>query len=303
MARVVVWGSINKDVQIEVVEFPRPGETIRAIGHRVGLGGKGANQAIAATRAGAKVLLGGSVGCDINLLEMLSLAAPELDLSHVKGDPEIDSGRAYIQLSQTGENQIVVVGGANGCVDGNHLPPFRTRDIALAQMEIPAKAIEKLFRAARASGGITVLNAAPAVEDARRLFPLTDVLVVNETELGFFAGCDPLSHRYDQIADAAIGLLPTPGASVIITLGAGGALLASGGGWNHIRGRSAKAVDTTGAGDCFCGVMCAALAADASLLEATELANIAASIQVERRGAADAMPRLAEILSRGDELT
>ena len=303
MGRVVVWGSINQDVQIEVTQFPRPGETVRAVGLSIGLGGKGANQAVAASLAGADTLLGGSVGCRDGLLEMLSLAAPELDLSHVEVHPEVSSGCAYIQLSRTGENQIVVVSGANECVSASQIPDFQPGDIVLAQMEIPADAVMRLFHSARAAGVMTVLNAAPATDEARRLFPYTDLLVVNETELCAFAGRKQLPDRYEDIAKVAINLLPTAKASVIVTLGADGAIVAEREGWSHVPGHTAKVVDTTGAGDCFCGVMCAALARGVILPVAVGQANAAASIQVERRGAAVAMPHLLEILARKDELT
>ena len=303
MGRVFVWGSINQDVQIEVAEFPRPGETVQSIGHRVGVGGKGANQAVAASRAGAATLLGGSVGRDRGLLEMLSLAAPELDLSHVKVDPEASSGCAYIQLSRTGENQIVVVSGANSRVDASQLPLFQPDDIVLAQLEIPADAVAKLFHSARLAGATTVLNAAPATDDAMRLFPLTDLLVVNETELCAFIGSEQLPDRYEDVANAAIALLPAAKAGVIVTLGAAGALVVQRGAWTHVPGRTARVVDTTGAGDCFCGVMCALLAAGVPLSAAVEQGNIAASIQVERKGASEAMPRREEIDARRDKLT
>jgi len=293
--RVIVWGSINLDVQIEVEAFPKPGETIRCRARRFGLGGKGANQAVAAARANSATVLGGRVGLDGGLPAMLAAAAPTLDLSRVMVDEAMPSGAAYIMVSEAGENQIVVVGGANERVGVDGLVPMVASDIALAQLEIPIATVDAFFHAARAAGARTVLNASPALDEARMLLPLTDILVVNETELAHFAGRAVSADTIEDVAALAMALLPHETASTVVTLGAAGAVVAHKGAWSRVEGRRANAIDTTGAGDCFCGVMSACLATGQSLGEAVDRANAAAALQVQRKGAADAMPFLHEI--------
>lgn len=292
---VIVLGSINLDVQLSVEAFPRAGETVRSLSVTRGLGGKGANQAVAACRMGAPTRLCAAIGHDREVLDLLRRTAPDLDVSRVTVEPDCETGAAYILVSQEGENQIVIVGGANERLHGhgNFVPG--PGDICLAQLEVPIPAIAHFFEAAKAVGARTVLNAAPAHDGGRTLLSLTDLLVVNETELAHFAGRPDLpDDDIEQLARAARGLRTRGDQTVIVTLGANGALIVDGED-RHVPAKPAIALDTTGAGDCFCGVLCAGLAESADIVTAAARANLAASLQVGRQGAAEAMPWRAEI--------
>lgn len=299
VGRVIVLGSINLDIQLFVAALPRPGETVPSQAIRRGLGGKGANQAIAASLAGAPAMLRGAIGGEAGILDLLRDAAPDLDIGGVTALPGAETGTAYILVSQGGENQIVTAEGANAQLYDHGDLTIRAEDVCLAPLEVPVPAILRFFAAARSVGARTVLNAAPPLDEGRMVFPHTDVLVVNETELAHYAG-QPLAPGDDLDALAAMAGAFRKQAdqggdqTVIVTLGANGVLVLDDGSV-HIPGRPARPIDTTGAGDCFCGVLCAALADGADIRAAAALANVAASLQVERPGAATAMPGRAEI--------
>jgi ribokinase len=292
--RVIVLGSINIDTQLSVAGFPRPGETIRARAVRTGLGGKGANQAVAAARAGAAAALHGAVGADRAPLAWLKQVAPMLDVAAVVCHDDVPTGAACVVLSADGENAIIVLGGANDRVAPPASLTLSPADICLAQMEVPAASIAGFFKQARASGARTVLNAAPALDTARDLLDLCDMVIVNETELAFFAGATVLPDD-DAVLGAAQSLRRRDDQTIIVTLGAAGALSTGPQGAGMAAGRKVETVDTTGAGDCFCGVLCAGLAEGRPLGAAIARANAAAALQVGRAGAADAMPQRHEI--------
>jgi ribokinase len=293
--RVIVLGSINIDTQLRVAHFPQPGETIRGLSMKTGLGGKGANQAVAAARAGARAVLHGAVGADDAVLGRLAALAPDLDLRGVVTDPEAATGSACVMLDAAGENAIIVIGGANERVRAPQALALSAADLCLAQLEVPVAAIAEFFQQAQASGARTVFNTAPALPEGRALFALSDVLVMNETELAFYAGKMP-ELTEQALSDTARSLLTTPHQAIIVTLGAAGALYVTADMQAMVPGRKAAQVqDTTGAGDCFCGTLCASLAEGASLPAAVANANTAAALQVTRQGAAEAMPWASEI--------
>lgn len=297
--RVIVLGSINLDIQMSVPALPLPGETVPSLAIRRGLGGKGANQAVAASRAGAPTLLRGRIGAEAEILDLLRAAAPDLDISGVTAVPDAETGTAYIIVAQDGENQIVTVEGANALLQDHGGIAIGSADVCLAPLEVPIPAIQRFFAAARRAGARTVLNAAPPLNAARTTFAHTDVLIVNETELAHFAGAAPVPVSDGAgLARMAAALRTRADQTVIVTLGASGALLV-GETAVPIPGRPARAIDTTGAGDCFCGVLCAALAAGAEIPAAAAMANLAASLQVSRAGAAAAMPWRREIDAAG----
>lgn len=305
--RVIVLGSINLDIQVFVSALPRPGETVPSLAIRRGLGGKGANQAVAASRAGAQAMLRGMIGSEGGILDLLRDAAPNLDIGGVTALPGAETGTAYIIVSQDGENQIVTDQGANARLRdhgemANCAGAICAEDVCLAPLEVPVPAILCFFEAARRAGARTVLNAAPPLDLGRMAFQHTDVLVINETELAHFAGlaCAP-GDDLDALVQMAGALRTRTNQTVIVTLGAKGALVIDDGSI-HIPGRPARPIDTTGAGDCFCGVLCAALAGGADIRAAAALANVAASLQVERPGAATAMPGREDIAAAAQAL-
>jgi len=297
---VVVLGSANLDAYAQVPAIPAPGETVLADGPEMRTGGKGLNQAVAAARAGASTVFLGAVGGDDAARLLLDEAETAgIDTSVVRRVPG-PSGTAWIILQADGENSIVVLGAANRSV--TTLLPRERDEIARArvlvlQLETPMSAVVEAAAVARAHETTVVLNASPVGELGAELLGAVDVLVVNEHEASQIGGgAEP--------EPAATGLLEFVGA-VVVTLGADGALIVDRGGRRHIAGVPARAIDTTGAGDTFAGVLAATLASDsaaptepASLDRAVARAVVAGAIAVEHAGAVAAIPTAAAIDAR-----
>ncbi len=295
---VCVAGSINLDLVAWVVELPRPGETVMASGLSRHAGGKGLNQAVAAARAGAETRMLGLVGADEAgdwLLQVMGQAGVET--THIGRHPSLPTGQALITVSQAGENAIVVAPGANAGLSAIPIGELAGARVLLAQLETALAPIATLFAAAP-PGCLKMLNAAPALADGAQMFATCDVLVFNQTELAAYA-CAPAAtdQRLDDTVRAARSLLAGPDQSVVVTLGAQGALIVNAARAEHLPGRPAHVVDTVGAGDCFCGVLAAGLDEGLDLIAAADRANAAAALAVGRRGAASAMPSRAEIQS------
>ncbi|WP_020660078.1 ribokinase [Amycolatopsis benzoatilytica] len=288
--RVVVVGSANVDLVVGVPRHPRGGETVLGGDLRRSPGGKGANQAAAAARAGgAETTFLGAFGPDDGadfLLSSLENAGVRTDLA---SRADTATGTAFILVSPDGENSIVVAPGANSRLrlGEAQLARIAAADVVLAQLEIPLDVVAAAAQARR-SGALMVLNAAPSC-------PLpqldVDVLVVNEHEAADLAGT---SGTPDELAR----ILRQRAPAVVITLGAAGCVVAE---RETVRlpGFPVSAVDTTGAGDTFCGVLAAALAGDCSLVEAAERASAAAALAVTRPGAQSAVPTAAEVAEFG----
>jgi ribokinase len=190
MGRVIVAGSINMDVVATAGRHPRIGETVAGTAVHFFPGGKGANQAVAAAKLGAPTMLVGRLGRDAFGQQLRSfLAAQGVDLGFVHDTDETHSGTAIITVADA-DNTIVVVPGANGMVSADDVsaPAIAQGDIAVSQFEIPLPAIAAFFARARAAGARTILNPAPAAKFGRELLDLVDVLILNETELGFLTG-------------------------------------------------------------------------------------------------------------------
>ena len=225
------------------------------------------------------------------------LAAQGVDLALVKDTADIHTGTAIITIANA-DNTIVVVPGANALVSAEDVaaPVLAKGDVAVSQFEIPQATIAAFFKRARAAGATTILNPAPAIACGPELLDLVDILILNETELGFLA-----QHRASRYRRACpfhrSGATPADRADKIIcvTLGKRGVLALVGGEPSLIAGRAVKAVDTTGAGDCFVGALAAQLANGKAIRDALDYANAAASICVQRMGAAPSMPTAAEV--------
>ena len=294
---VCVIGSINLDIVFRVTELPRPGETIVALGLQRFPGGKGANQAVASARWGAPTSMIGAVGCDDAGQELLAhLAAAGVDTSLVQRLAGAPTGMAHICVSASGENMIVVIGGANRAVSAEQINSYEVDSypVVLAQLETPLDAIASLF--AQASSSTKILNAAPSVDEARVLFPLADILVVNQSELAHYA---KMKGSQNDIAVAARSLISRAGQTVIVTLGAHGALAVDATDAISVGGHSVDVVDTTGAGDCFCGVLAASFDEGLALPDALFRANRAAAISTCRAGAAVSRSLRAEVDALG----
>ncbi len=296
MGRVVVFGSINRDLVVSVANHPRPGETVSGENLREFPGGKGANQAVAARRAGAETVLVGAIGDDSFGAAMRAFLDGEaLDLSALRLVAGVPTGIALIALDALGENSIIVVPGANAVLEPRDTEALRMTpsDCVLAQFEVPEAFIEAGFRKARAAGARTILNPAPMKALMPSLLALTDILVLNETELEGASGRTDLRTENEIIAAAQC--LAGPDRAVIVTLGPRGALAVTAEGIIRIDGERVDVVDTTGAGDCFVGNLAAGLARDLTLAEAMHRAGRAAAISVTRAGAATSMPYAREL--------
>lgn len=289
-------GSVNVDLIARVERLPAPGETVAGGPLAVALGGKGANQAIAAARAGGRVSFWGAEGrLSFGLDPRAEIAAAGVDVGGL-ATAEGPTGSALIAVDAAGENSIVVSPGANAAAPGLIDLAALSGAWLLAQLELDPDFVLAAFRAAQARGAATVLNAAPAVEVPEGLLAATDILIVNETELARYSGLPvPGDAGEAEIAAAVAALGLGAGATVVVTLGRRGALTFHGETRIRTAARPAEAVDTTGAGDCFCGALVARLAEGAAMETALDFAAAAAGISVTRPGAAPSSPTRAEI--------
>jgi ribokinase len=298
MGRLFVAGSINMDVVATADRHPRVGETVA--GHQVLYfpGGKGANQAVSAAKLGAPTTLIGRLGTDAFGAELRTfLAAQGIDLSFVRETAEAHTGTAIITVANA-DNTIVVVPGANAQVSAADVAtaPLAKGDIAVSQFEIPLATISAFFNRARAAGATTILNPAPAIAFGAELLDLVDILILNETELSLLARTKLRdSDEPARFIEAARALRGDRDMFVCVTLGKRGVVALAGNEPLIIPGRAVKAVDTTGAGDCFVGAVAAQLATGKSIRDALDYANLAASICVQRMGAAPSMPTQVEV--------
>jgi ribokinase len=298
MGRVFVAGSINMDVVATAERHPRIGETVAGNAVHYFPGGKGANQAVAAAKLGAPTTLIGRLGKDAFGRELRSfLAAQAIDLAFLQETTEAHTGTAVITIAKA-DNTIVVIPGANALLSAADVtaPTFANGDIAVSQFEIPRPAISAFFKQARAAGATTILNPAPALEFGGEMLDLVDILIFNETELGFLTKRELRdTDDHARFIEAARSLQAGKDKTICVTLGKRGVLALVNGKPLIMPGRAVKAVDTTGAGDCFVGAVAAQLAGGKSMGDALDYANAAASICVQRMGAAPSMPTAAEV--------
>ena len=296
MSKLDILGSVNLDIVLRVHDLPRPGETVHATQSERYLGGKGANQAVSAARTGADFWFRACVGDDEEgnwlTAQLAAHAVTPADIEVIAGEA---SGRAYVCVDQAGENLIIVHAGANDRLSPTTEPVEPSR-VALAQLETPIASTVDFFRTHRDRGTITVLNAAPAVAEARdSLFALTDILILNESELAFYAGREVLPEDVEDITMLARELIAQENQVIVLTCGAAGALAITKDRLDFTPARLTKVRDTTGSGDCFCGALCARLATGAELDQAIYFASVAASLSVEKNGAAASMPSLEDV--------
>ena len=303
-ARVFVFGSINTDLVVYVERLPVPGETVSGGRFAQFPGGKGANQAVAAARAGARVAMHGCLGDDAFGRERLaSLQAAGVSAAGVRLAPGTPSGIAQITVDQAGENTIAVAPGANLAFDaaGIDIPVASGGSwVSLFQNEVPQPVTESLIVRAKAAGHVVIWNLAPTVARAPKPATLAavDYLVCNENELAALTHGSAADAACMDEADLArrVGLLLDRGVRhLLVTLGRKGSLLAGREGTIRQEAFPVESVDTVGAGDCFCGVFAASLSGGMPVAAALRRASAAAAISTTRRGAQDAMPTAAEI--------
>ena len=282
MLDVCVVGSANLDLVATTDRLPRPGETVHGDSYHEYPGGKGLNQAVAAARSGADVAFVGAVGADDAGRYLLATAnASNVDTTGVTVDDERPTGRAIISVDRQAENCIVVVPGANGRRSVPRIPSAR---VVLAQLEVPVEVVIGAFRQARTHGSITVLNPAPAGRLPDELLSLCDLIIPNEHEVEMIGGVEML-HR------AGVR-------SVIVTAGSRGAMVsdrtATPATWSQ-PSWPVDVIDSTGAGDAFCGGFAARLAAGDTLASAVRWGVAAGALATTVRGAVPSLPLAADV--------
>lgn len=300
MNSVLVLGSINKDIIVTTARAPKPGETLLGRCAVTGPGGKGANQAVASSRLGAKVQMFGAVGSDADGDAMLTALSLEgVDVSCVaRGGAQ--TGSAILTVTDDGENSIIVVPGANNLV-GHHQveqleAAIRAGDILVAQLEVPLTTVADALGIAKGRGARTILNAAPA-QDITALLPHVDVLVVNETEASLLWGA--AIKDVDDARRAATDFVREHEVASIITLGGSGAVLADNEGAQFVPAHVVNVVDTTGAGDTFVGALATFLAEGMELSHAVNVAARAGAATCTALGAQASMPDRDSVLTGG----
>lgn len=296
--KIVVVGSINMDLVIRCAHLPIPGQTITADSYLEIPGGKGANQAVAAARAGGHVAMIGRVGGDAMAERLIeNLRQQQVHIESILRSRDSASGIAVVAVESSGENAIMVVPGANGLVsieDVNRAESIlRAASIVLVQLEIPLPTVQRVMDIARDAGVPVVLDPAPMPDVLPTQMLACDVICPNQSEAAAIVGY--AVHTVDDARRAASDLLDTGARQVIVTLASQGAVIHDGRSSNWIQPFPVKAVDTTAAGDAFAGALTVRLAEGAPLTESARFAAAAGAIAATRLGAQPAMPRRHEI--------
>jgi ribokinase len=301
-ARVSVVGSLNADHRVRVVRIPAAGETVLGSEIVVAAGGKGANQAVAAARAGATATIIGAIGDDSDGELVRRIVSEErVDARHVRIIPGTRTGRALITVDAHGENTIVVSPGANSLLTRDDvdagLRDLGVGDLMLLQLETPEPLVRYTTRKAAEAGAVVVLNAAPVPTSIGGLLEHVALLVVNQHELTSIAKLLRGNGSAPATREDSMGLVASSCRTrVLCTAGGDGAFVTHEGRVDHVRAYPVDALDTTAAGDTFIGYLAAGLAADADdILGATETAVRASGIAVTRAGAIDAIPHRDEV--------
>jgi ribokinase len=297
MKKVIVAGSINMDIVALTENHPKVGETVFGSDLKYFPGGKGANQAVSASKLGGKTTMVGMVGSDGFGKELVKFLEEKGIKNQIGIKPGIPTGTALITVSTvTSNNTIVVVPGANFHLTEKEVEKIEIAkgDILVCQFEIPIDTIKAFFKKGKEVGTINILNPAPAKLISKELLALVDILILNETELEILSESKIDIRDENSISNAVYKIIHGK-QSIIVTLGEKGAIGFIKETIVKVEGKKVKAVDTTGAGDCFVGAIAAKLSNDSSLTDAIEFANVASSICVTRQGAGPSMPTLNEV--------
>ncbi len=309
MKDICVIGSINMDLVVKVNRMAKVGETILSEGYYKYSGGKGANQAVAASRLGARVHMIGKVGNDDNgdaLLE--KLAEDEVDIEYISVDNSNPTGMAVIMVDQDANNSIIVVPGANMKIESSDVQKAREviimSKLIVAQFETPVEATIEAFKIAKDNNVVTILNPAPAREIPDELLGLTDIIIPNETEA--YELTKIKIDNENSIKAAAEKFLERGAKYAIITLGERGAALVSKEGFEIIKAVKVTALDTTAAGDSFIGALASKLCNYEKIdfekiKEAVIFANKVSSMVVQKPGAQASLPTLNEVMEEFGE--
>ncbi|WP_420406730.1 ribokinase [Hoeflea sp.] len=297
---IVVIGSINMDLIGNMERLPAPGETVSGSDFTTAPGGKGANQGLAARRAGAAVRMVGATGTDTFAEDALALLEEAgTDLKGVRVF-EGATGIALILVDPDGENVIAVIPGANFKVTpedaGDAVAAMHPGDTLLLQLEIPEPSNRAALEAAREKGVTSILNIAPLTEAVDRLSPLADIVIANETEFARLSG-RPVE-TLDEVRKALEAEHAETGQCLIVTLGRDGVLYARDGEIGHVPSLKIKPVDTVGAGDTFCGYLAEGLDSGLEFAAAVRRAAVAGALACLKPGAQPSIPMAAEVETR-----
>ncbi|NOR75687.1 MAG: ribokinase [Draconibacterium sp.] len=300
MGKIVVIGSSNTDMVITSAKMPLPGETVMGNEFDIIAGGKGANQAVAAARAGGDVSFIAKVGNDdFGKKAIEGYDKDNIDTKNIFIDKEKSTGVAVIIVDETtAQNSIIVAPGSNANLSVNDIQKVKQviseADILLVQLEIPIKTVQVALQIARENGVKTILNPAPAQQLSNELLNLVDIITPNETETKLLIGIDPTNDN--DIRDAASKLLKKVKEAVLITLGSKGVYyLSNNGDEAFVPAIKVDAVDTTAAGDVFNGYFATGLATGKSFEEAIGFANKAAAFSVTQKGAQPSIPKKSDL--------
>ncbi len=298
--KIVVAGSSNTDMVVKVPHIPAPGETVLGTDIMTIPGGKGANQAVAAARAGSSVTFIASVSDDSFGKQSVENYRNEgIDTSFIKVQPGTYSGIALINVAEGGENSIAVAPGANSWLLPEDIygfeDAFDDAKIVLTQLEIPMNTVEALAEISHKKGIPFILNPAPGAVLSEQLLEKVSIITPNETEAALITGREKF--KEEDVPQMADEIFEKGVATVIITLGSRGVYLKTSSFEGFVEGYKVKAVDTTAAGDVFNGILAAAIAGRMELLKAVDFAQRAAAISVTRMGAQPSAPVLEEIKS------
>jgi ribokinase len=295
---IVVVGSCNVDLITYTNRFPKVGETIEGTDFKQGFGGKGANQAVAVAKLGAKVAMIARLGMDgFGTQTLENFKTQNVDARFVLQLEGVPSGVAPIFVNKDGQNFIVIVSGANAKLTPQDLESAKEllshAKFVICQLEIKQETVLEAFSIARAAGVKTILNPAPAAVLLPGLLELTDLILPNETELELLTG-KPVTTVLEA-RDAAKDLIAAGAKEVIVTLGERGALHVTAQNAVHHQPRVVKAFDSTGAGDAFIGALVSALSRGLAIEHAIEFANAAAAVSVTRAGTQTSFATLEEL--------
>ncbi len=299
MKNIVVIGSLNMDLVVQASRLPLGGETIMGTAFHEIPGGKGANQAVAMARLGAKVKMIGKVGKDGFGTSLLStLAVDGVDTSAIETCEEKSTGVALITLQDSGENSIIVVPGANGEVSSEDIlknkQAIQNAGIVVAQLEVPMDTVATALKTAKEGGAFTILNPAPAQRLSQEILSHVDLLTPNETELALISQM-PVTDMI-SIRKAAQALIDEGVKALIITLGSEGSLYLNNKGETlYQKAFKVEAIDTTAAGDSFTGGLAVCINQGKPMDEALEFASKVGALTVQKLGAQSSLPRLEEV--------
>ena len=297
-SRILVVGSSNTDMIVQLKSLPGPGVTVIGGKFSTAPGGKGANQAVGAARAGGNVAFIGKMGRDaFGTSALENLQRDGIDVSRVVRDPKAPSGVAFIFVAEGGENSIAVASGSNDLLSVADVEAardeFRKADIVLVQLETPLPTVIATARLAAKAGALVILNPAPARQLPDSLLRHVSILTPNEHEAELLTGIKVVDAK--SASKAAESLMKRGVGTVIVTLGSKGAFIAQGTNRELMAGFKVRAVDTTAAGDIFNGALAVALGEGTDLASAVRFAQAAAAISVTRAGAQPSAPKRSEI--------